>query len=81
MNVSGVSQAEGARRVHPLPFTVSLTDGGRAPQGTVEYRTIEGNGSPVDPAFIAGESVGYLPRAGTLTWTGRADVQTVGPAR
>ena len=77
-NVSGVSQAEGTSAGYTtLVFTVSLTDGGCAPQGSVEYRTIEGNGSPVDPAFIARESVDYLPRAGTLTWSGRADAQTV----
>ncbi|UMP06227.1 Calx-beta domain-containing protein [Amycolatopsis sp. EV170708-02-1] len=77
-NVSGVSQAEGTSTGYTtLLFTVSLADGGCAPQGSVEYRTIEGNGSPVDPAFVAKESVDYLPRAGTLTWSGRADTQTV----
>lgn len=77
-NVSGVSQAEGTSAGYTtLVFTVSLTDGGCAPQGSVEYATIEGNGSPVDPAFIAKESVDYLPRAGTLTWAGRADAQTI----
>ncbi|MEU8414816.1 Calx-beta domain-containing protein [Amycolatopsis japonica] len=78
VNVSGVSQAEGTSAGYTtLLFTVSLADGGCAPQGSVEYRTIEGNGSPVDPAFVAKESVDYLPRAGTLTWAGRADTQTV----
>ncbi|MEU9686489.1 Calx-beta domain-containing protein [Amycolatopsis japonica] len=78
VNVSGVSQAEGTSAGYTtLLFTVSLADGGCAPQGSVEYRTIEGNGSPVDPAFVAKESVDYLPRAGTLTWSGRADTQTV----
>jgi len=78
VNVSGVSQAEGTSSGYTtLLFTVSLADGGCAPQGSVEYRTIEGNGSAVDPAFVAKESVDYLPRAGTLTWSGRADAQTV----
>lgn len=77
-DVSGVSQAEGTSAGYTtLVFTVSLTDGGCVPQGTVEYRTIEGNGSPVDPAFIAKESVDYLPRAGTLTWAGRAEAHTI----
>lgn len=77
-NVSGVSQTEGTSAGYTtLLFTVSLSDGGCAPQGSVEYRTIEGNGSPVDPAFVAKESVDYLPRAGTLTWSGRTDAQTV----
>ncbi|MFD5246594.1 Calx-beta domain-containing protein [Amycolatopsis sp. NPDC058340] len=78
VNVSGVSQAEGTSSGYTtLLFTVSLADGGCAPQGSVEYRTIEGNGSPVDPAFVAKESADYLPRAGTLTWSGRADTQTI----
>lgn len=78
VDVSGVSQAEGTSAGYTtLLFTVSLADGGCAPQGSVEYRTIEGNGSPVDPAFIAKESVDYLPSAGTLTWSGTADTRTV----
>ncbi|OXM57864.1 type I secretion protein [Amycolatopsis thailandensis] len=78
VNVSGVSQAEGTSAGYTtLLFTVSLDDGGCAPQGSVEYRTIEGNGSPVDPAFIAKEGADYLPSAGTLTWSGGAAPQTV----
>ncbi|ANN15436.1 type I secretion protein [Amycolatopsis orientalis] len=78
VNVSGVSQAEGTSAGYTtLFFTVSIADGGCAPQGSVEYRTIEGNGSPVDPAFIAKESVDYLPSAGTLVWSGRTVTQTV----
>ncbi|EME53297.1 Calx-beta domain-containing protein [Amycolatopsis decaplanina] len=77
-NVSGVSQAEGTSAGYTtFLFTVSLDDGGCAPQGSVEYRTIEGNGSSVDPAFIAKENVDYLPSAGTLTWSGTADTRTV----
>ncbi len=78
VNVSGVSQAEGTSAGYTtLLFTVSLDDGGCAPQGSVDYRTIEGNGSPVDPAFTAKEGVDYLPGTGTLTWSGRTDPQTV----
>lgn len=78
VNVSGVSQAEGTSAGYTtLLFTVSVGDGDCAPQGSVEYRTIEGNGSPVDPAFTAKEDVDYLPGTGTLTWSGRADTQTV----
>ncbi|MBB5852610.1 Calx-beta domain-containing protein [Amycolatopsis umgeniensis] len=78
VNVSGVSQAEGTSAGYTtLLFTVSLDDGGCVPQGSVEYRTIEGNGSPVDPAFIAKEGVDYLPSGGTLTWSGSADTRTV----
>ncbi|EMD29766.1 Calx-beta domain-containing protein [Amycolatopsis azurea] len=78
VNVSGVSQAEGTSAGYTtLLFTVSVDDGGCAPQGSVEYRTIEGNGSPVDPAFTAKEGVDYLPSAGTLTWSGTANTQTV----
>ncbi len=78
VNVSGVSQAEGTSAGYTtLLFTVSLDDGGCAPQGSVDYRTIEGNGSPVDPAFTAKEGVDYQPVTGTLTWSGRTDPQTV----
>ncbi|MEU3625941.1 type I secretion protein [Amycolatopsis coloradensis] len=78
VNVSGVSQAEGTSTGYTtLLFTVSVADGGCAPQGSVEYRTIEGNGSPIDPAFTANEGVDYLPSAGTLTWSGSADARTV----
>ncbi|GAB3715053.1 hypothetical protein GCM10027598_23690 [Amycolatopsis oliviviridis] len=77
-DVSGVSQAEGTSAGYTtFLFTVSLAGGGCPPQGSVEYRTIEGNGSPVDPAFTAKEGVDYLPSAGTLTWSGRTDPQTV----
>jgi len=78
VNVSGVSQAEGTSAGYTtFLFTVSLADGGCAPQGSVEYRTIEGNGSPVDPAFVAKEGPDYAPATGTLTLAGRADTQTV----
>ncbi|MFC3451202.1 Calx-beta domain-containing protein [Amycolatopsis speibonae] len=78
VNVSGVSRAEGTSAGYTtFLFTVSLDDGGCAPQGSVEYRTIEGNGSPVDPAFTAKEGVDYLPAAGTLTWSGGSGTQTV----
>ncbi len=78
VNVSGVSRAEGTNAGYTtFLFTVSLADGGCAPQGSVEYRTIEGNGSPVDPAYVAKEDVDYAPSTGTLTWSGRTDPQTV----
>ncbi|MEV6907281.1 Calx-beta domain-containing protein [Amycolatopsis sp. NPDC051071] len=78
VNVSGVSQAEGTSAGYTtFLFTASVADGGCAPQGSVEYRTIEGNGSPVDPAFVAKEGADYAPGAGTLTWSGRTDPQTV----
>ncbi|MBE1575912.1 hypothetical protein ACFORH_02735 [Amycolatopsis roodepoortensis] len=72
-NVSGVGQAEGTSAEYTtLVFIVSLTDGGCAPQGTVEYRTIEGNGSPVDPACGHAD----LGRKG-----GRANGRGQGPRR
>ncbi|WP_020631273.1 Calx-beta domain-containing protein [Amycolatopsis alba] len=78
VNVGGVSQGEGTNAGYTtFLFTVSVDDGGCAPQGSVEYRTIDGNGSPVDPAFTAKEGIDYLPAAGTLTWSGTADTYTV----
>ncbi|WP_410653976.1 Calx-beta domain-containing protein [Amycolatopsis sp. lyj-112] len=78
VNVSGESRGEGTSAGYTtFLFAVSVEGGSCAPQGSVDYRTIEGNGSPVDPAFTAKEGVDYLPSAGTLTWSGQADTQTV----